>query len=123
MATVFPELPSPTEAELERMHSVYRQGGIRRKMAPHILYQDSFCPREGCGHKLQAIDFRVEDYEPAIEDPLMRAWWDDDGFAGRCPQCQGWIHFTILAKRAISAEEASRLPRLPDDWHEKATIL
>jgi hypothetical protein len=72
---------------------------------------------------MQAIDFRLEAYGPAIHDPLVRAWWDDTGFAGRCPNCGSWIHFTIRGKRAISAEEAQQLPHLPDDWHETALIL
>jgi hypothetical protein len=72
---------------------------------------------------MQAIDFRREFYGPAIHDPLVRAWWDDTGFAGKCPQCGGWVHFTIRGKQAISAEEAQALPQLPDDWHANAVIL
>lgn len=51
------------------------------------------------------------------------AWWNDLGFAGRCPRCGGWIHFTIRGKNAITAEEAAGYPQLPADWHAKATIL
>jgi hypothetical protein len=72
---------------------------------------------------MQAIDFRLEDHGRAVPDPLVRSWWDDTGFAGRCPQCGGWIHFTIRGKRAITPEEAAEYPQLPDDWHVKATIL
>jgi hypothetical protein len=54
---------------------------------------------------------------------LVRAWWNDTGFAGKCPHCGGWIHFTIRDKRAISAGEADRLPKLPEDWHKTAVIL
>ncbi len=54
---------------------------------------------------------------------LVRAWWNDTGFAGRCPKCGGWIHFTIREKRAISGHEASQLPQLPDDWHSVALVL
>lgn len=114
---------TPTAAELERMHAVYREGGQRRKMAPHAIYPEAACPHSGCGHQLQAIDFRLEDYGQAIHDPLVRAWWDDTGFAGRCPECGGWIHFTIRGKRAISEEEAAGLPQLPDDWHTKAFVI
>ena len=32
------------------------------------------------------------------------------GFAGQCPACGGWIHFTIRGKQAITAEEAAQLP-------------
>jgi len=72
---------------------------------------------------MQAIDFRLEAHGRAVHDPLVRAWWSDVGFAGRCPQCGGWIHFTIRAKRAITAAEAAQLPQLPDNWHTLATIL
>ena len=73
--------------------------------------------------RLQAIDFRLEAHGRGVHDPLVRAWWSDAGFAGRCPGCGGWIHFTIRGKRAITAEEASQLPQLPDNWATQATIL
>jgi hypothetical protein len=113
----------PAVEDLKQMHAIYRQGGQVRRLAPHIVYPESSCPHDGCEQSLQAIDFRLEDYGRAIHDPLVRAWWDDTGFVGRCPQCGGWIHFTIRDKRAITGEEAARYPRLPDDWHSKATIL
>jgi hypothetical protein len=72
---------------------------------------------------MQAIDFRREAYGPAVHDPLVRAWWNDTGIAGRCPQCGGWIHFTIRGKRAITPAEAAALPQLPADWHKQAIIL
>ena len=114
---------SPTAQELERMHVVYREGGARHKMAPHIVYSEDSCPHPGCGFHMQAIDFRLEAYGPAVHDPLVRSWWADVGFAGRCPKCDQWIHFTIRGKQAISAVEAGSLPHLPDDWHQKALIL
>ena len=110
-------------AEQEQMHALYREGGGERRMAPHVVYSEGACPHAGCGQPLQAIDFRLEAYGPLVHDPLVRAWWDDTGFAGRCPRCGGWIHFTIRAKRAISAEEAAQLPQLPDNWHAEAIIL
>jgi len=106
----------------EQMHELYRQGGKERFMAPHVVYPDADCPH-GCGQRLQAIDFRLEDYGKAIHDPLVRAWWDDMGFTGRCPTCRQWIHFTIRGKRAITDAEAALLPQLPDNWSSKATIL
>jgi hypothetical protein len=72
---------------------------------------------------MQAIDFRLEAYGRAVQDPLVTAWWKDDGFAGRCPACQGWIHFTIRAKRAIDEELARQVPQLPDNWFDEATVL
>ena len=113
----------PTKDELEHMHQVYREGGEKRQMAPHIVYGDDTCPHTGCGQRMQAIDFRLEAYGPAVHDHLVRAWWNDDGFAGCCPQCGGWIHFTIHGKRALSAAEAQQLPQLPDDWHQRAIML
>jgi hypothetical protein len=114
---------APTAAELEQMDTLYREGGARRQMAPPIIYQEAGCPHPGCGQRLQGIDFRLEAYGPAVHDPLVRAWWADVGFVGRCPKCGGWIHFTIRGKRAITAEEAAQLPQLPDDWHATALIL
>jgi hypothetical protein len=107
---------------MERMHALYRRGGEKRQMAPHVVYGDDACPH-GCGQRMQAIDFRLEAYGPTVHDPLVRAWWNDDGFAGRCPQCAGWIHFSIRGKRAVAVADASQLPQLPDDWHQTAIIL
>lgn len=92
-------------------------------MAPHVIYSDSTCPHPECNCPMQAIGFRLEDHGRSVHDPLVAAWWDDTGFAGRCPKCGGWIHFTIREKRAISREEAAKLPQLPDDWYARATIL
>jgi hypothetical protein len=72
---------------------------------------------------MQSIEFRLKDYARDVHDPLVQAWWNDKGFVGRCPRCEGWIHFTIRSKRAIRADEAAQYPQLPDDWHAKATIL
>jgi hypothetical protein len=113
----------PTAAEFEQMHAVYREGGAKGKRPPHAVYAAECCPHTGCGQRMQAIDFRLEAYGPAVHDPLVRAWWDDTGFAGRCPTCAGWIHFTIREKRAITVEEAGQLPKLPDDWQTVALIL
>jgi hypothetical protein len=114
---------APTPEQLERMHAVYRKGGQERHMAPHIVYDTPTCPYPGCGQPMQAIDFRLESYGPAVHDPLVRAWWSDTGFVGRCPRCGGWIHFTIRGKQPITADEAAGLPQLPDDWHAAALIL
>ena len=113
----------PSNDELGQMHALYRQGGQERRMAPHIVYTETACPHDGCEQSMQAIDFRLEDHGRAVHDPLVRAWWNDTGFVGRCPRCDGWIHFTIRSKRAITADEAAQYPQLPDDWHAKATIL
>ena len=113
-----PNCPAPDE-----MHATYRQGGLERLMAPHVEYSQPNCPHASCNHRMQAIDFRLGSHGPAVHDPLVRAWWSDTGFVGRCPTCGGWIHFTIRGKRAITAVEATQLPQLPANWHEKAIIL
>jgi hypothetical protein len=113
----------PAAEELDRMHALYRQGGQERRMAPRTVYSEPACPHDGCGQPLQAIDFRLEDHGRAVHDPLVRAWWNDTGFVGRCPHCGGWIHFTIQAKRAVTAEEAAGYLPLPENWFEGATIL
>ena len=113
----------PTAADLELMHEAYRNGGRERLLAPHIIYPVAECPHDGCDCGLHAIDFRPGDHGRSVHDPLVRAWWNDTGFVGRCPLCRGWIHFTIRAKSAIGPEEAAGLPHLPDDWQDKATIL
>jgi hypothetical protein len=111
-----------TAEERDRMHDLYRQGGAERQMAPHIVYPKATCPYD-CDQPMQAIDFRLEDHGRAVHDPLVRAWWNDTGFVGRCPRCGGWIHFTICGKVVITPEEAAGYPQLPDDWYAKATIL
>ena len=115
--------PLPTAAELDAMHAVYREGGQERQRAPHVVYIDATCPHAGCDEPMQAIDFRLEAYGRTVHDPLVRSWWNDTGFAGTCRRCRGWIHFTILGKQTITADEANRLPQLPPDWHQVATIL
>src|SRR3989442_805979 len=114
---------TPTAVERERMHALHREGGAKRQMAPHAIYADDPCPHPGCDQRMQAIDFRVQDYGLAVHDLLVRAWWADVGFAGRCPKWGGWIHFTIRGKRALTAAVADQLPKLPDDWHTVALIL
>jgi hypothetical protein len=110
-------------ADLEQMHAVYREGGAARARAPHVIYKDAACPHPGCSQQLRAIDFRLEAFGPSVHDPLVRAWWDDTGFAGRCPSCGRWIHFTIRAKHAIDDTQAQSLPKLPDNWADEAVIL
>jgi hypothetical protein len=121
--TTLNEAPVPAAEERAAMHAFYRQGGLERLMAPHIVYEEAGCPHVGCEQRLQAIDFRLEAHGRAVHDPLVRAWWADTGFAGCCPGCGGWVHFTIQGKRALTAEEAAQLPQLPELWHAVATIL
>lgn len=123
MPRTSPGAATPAADERERMHALYRRGGEERQMAPRIVYPESTCPHPGCDQPMQAIDFRLEDHGRSVHDPLVRAWWADAGFAGRCPRCRGWVHFTIRARRAVAEDEAARYLQLPDNWHENATIL
>jgi hypothetical protein len=108
--------------EVEELDRFYREGGLRQMALPHVHYHDPACPHPGCGHKMEWIDFQPEHYgDPDnVYKPLVRAWWEGTGFAGRCPNCNGWIRFTTLRMDPLSDDEASRLPRLPDDWHKVA---
>ncbi len=114
---------SPTSAEIEQMHILYRQGGAQRARATHVVYVDASCPHPDCPQHLQAIDFRLEAFGRAVHDALVKAWWDDTGFAGRCPTCGRWIHFTIRGKRAIDDHQAASLPQLPPNWASEAVIF
>jgi hypothetical protein len=73
---------------------------------------------------MEWIDFQLELFgDPdGIYKPLVRAWWDGTGFVGRGPHCSGWIHFTTLRMEALSEEQASSLPRLPENWHTVAQM-
>jgi hypothetical protein len=116
-------IPSQDVAQQDAMHLVYRQAGAEREMAPHVAYRDAGCPHEGCGQSLHAIDFRLAAFGRGVHDALVRAWWDDVGFVGRCPACHGWIHFTIRGKQAMEESEAQSLPQLPANWADEAVIL
>jgi hypothetical protein len=114
---------APHAEELERMHALYREGGAQQAALPQAVYGDDECPHANCGQRMRAIDFRLGRYRAAVRDPLVRSWWADVGFVGRCPQCCGWVHFTIRGKRAISADEAATLPQLPGGWSNGALLL
>jgi hypothetical protein len=58
-----------------------------------------------------------------LEIVTMSRVWNDVGFAGRCPACGGWIHFTIRDKRVIDETAAKKLPQLPGNWADEAVIL
>lgn len=111
-----------SRAEIEEMDRIYREGGLRQMASPHVHYHDALCPHPGCGHKMEWIDFQLElfgDLENVYK-PLVRAWWEGTGFAGRCPVCQGWVHFTTLRMNMLNDEAAAKIPRLPDQWHTVA---
>ena len=112
----------PSSAEIEELDRFYRDGGLRQMASPHVHYHDPNCPHPDCRQKMEWIDFQLELYgDPeGIYKPLVRAWWEGTGFAGRCPTCNGWIRFTTPRMEALSDDEANGLPRLPDNWHTVA---
>ena len=100
------------------------RGARSEQMAPHIVYTEASCPHDDCEQPMQAIETSAwKNTDGPSMIPSCATWWNDHGFAGRCPRCGGWIHFTIRSKNAITAEEAAGYPQLPGDWHAKATIL
>ncbi len=55
---------SPTQAERDSMHQLYREGGAERQTAPHVIYTDPTCPYPGCDEHLQGrgwIHFTIRD--------------------------------------------------------------
>ena len=109
--------------EIERLDRTYRDGGLRVMASPHVHYDDPACPHPGCGHRMEWIDFKLELHgDPkGVYEPLVRAWWDGTGFAGRCPGCGGWLRFTTLGVSPLVDEDAARsLPRLPVNWADLA---
>jgi hypothetical protein len=113
-----------SDAELEELDRFYREGGLRTMASPHVHYREPHCPHAGCGHRMEWTAFQLEFFgDPeGIYKPLVRAWWEGTGFAGHCPACSQWIHFTTLAMEAIDDAKAVQLPQLPDDWHTVAQI-
>jgi hypothetical protein len=111
---------SPTE--LESLDRFYREGGLRAMASPHVHYDEANCPHPGCSHSMEWIDFKLELHgDPEqIYKPLVRAWWEGSGFAGRCAACGGWIRFTTLKMEALDDQQAARYPRLPANWHAVA---
>jgi hypothetical protein len=108
--------------DIEELDRFYRTRGWRNLASPLVHYQESTCPHAGCTQKLEWIDFQLELFgDPeGIYKPLVTAWWDGTGFAGRCPACGGRVHFTTLRMRAPTDDEVQRLPRFPDQWQSVA---
>ena len=104
-----------TPEEIADLDRFYREGGLRQMTSPHVHYAHGVCPRAGCGHALEWIDFQLEPFgDPeGVYKPLVKSWWEGKGFAGLCPSCGGWIKFTTLRMDALSDEDAATLPKLP----------
>lgn len=62
---------------------------------------------------MEWIDFKLELHgDPeTIDKPLVRSWWEGQGFAGRCPACHRWVRFTTMKMEPLDDAQASRLPR------------
>ncbi len=104
--------------ELESFDRFYREGGLKTMASPQAHYDEPACPHPGCGHRMEWIDFKLELHgDPeGIYKPLVRAWWEGRGFAGRCPNCQGWIRFATLKMQALDADQAAEYLQLPANW-------
>lgn len=109
-------------AELEALDRFHREGGLKAMASPHVHYDEPNCPHPGCDHSMEWIDFKLELHgDPEkIYKPLVRAWWEGQGFVGRCPNCRDWIRFTTLGMLAIDEEQAADYLHLPENWHAVA---
>ena len=108
-----------TSSELNELDRIYREGGLRTMASPHVHYQDPLCPHANCGHTMEWIDFQLELFgdRDGIYVPLVKAWWEGTGFAGRCPLCKHWIRFTTLKMEPLTDDQAAAYHQLPDNWH------
>lgn len=111
-----------SDADLAEMDRFYPEGGLRALASPHVHYDDPLCPHPGCRHRMEWIDFKLvlQGDPEGVHKPLVRAWWQGDGFAGRCSDCQGWVHFTTRGMAALAA--AGEHLRLTGNWHDLAQI-
>ncbi len=75
----------PEASRSREMHDLYRSGGARRQVAPHVVYNDATCPHPGCDQRLQAIDFRLEDRDRSVHDPLVACLVGRYGLRGPMP--------------------------------------
>jgi hypothetical protein len=117
-------IPEKSCLPIDHMDPLYREGGLRNIAPPQIHYHDSKCPHPGCTQTMEWIDFQLELYGDVdrVYNPLVKAWWDGTGFAGRCPRCAGWIHFTTLRMEPLSDDQSQLYPHLPDNWHTLAQL-
>jgi hypothetical protein len=117
-----PKTSTISPAELETFDRFYREGGLRAMATSRLHYDEPACPHPGCSHQMEWIDFKLELHgDPeGIYKPLVRAWWDGQGFVGRCPVCGEWIRFTTLKMEAVDEDLAGQFPKLPENWHALA---
>ena len=94
---------------------------------PHAVYDDAnvLCPWPGCGYLIALVDFQLERLNrPDLYNRVMLGWGRRDGFGviAPCPGCRRHVLFTDMGKVALEHPDQHDLPRLPDDWHERAVI-
>ncbi len=125
MSRVRDASPSAVPAEeVERRLAEYRRQGFEHQAMPHGVYQEPFllCPWPGCGLRIAAVDFQVEQAaDPALYRSVLAAWWQGPGVVGRCPGCSRHVLFSMRQKKAVS--DPSGMTVLPDDWHQSAYIV
>lgn len=111
-----------TPVEREVLGRFYREGGLHAMASPHVHYDDPACPHPGCGHRMEWIDFKLKLHgDPeGIYKPLVRAWWQGQGYVGRCPASHNWLRFRTLGIEALDDEHAAQFAQLPEDWHTVA---
>jgi hypothetical protein len=117
--------PVPDE-EIRRRIAEYRKQGFERQAMPHGIYQDPFivCPWPGCGFRIAAVDFQVEqNRDPHLYSRVISAWWQGPGIVGRCPGCRSFVLFSMDRKEQVVDPADGSLTVLPDDWHQQAYIV
>lgn len=94
---------------------------------PHIVYLAAgiLCPWDGCGFRIELVDFQLELWAGAeFYANVMQEWGQrqEFGLIGRCPGCRKFVLFALDAKKAIDEPSVTGLPVLPDDWHDHAYL-
>jgi hypothetical protein len=112
----------PSPRDLEVLDRVHRDGGLRAMASVRVHYDDANCPHPGCSHQMEWIDFELELHgDPeGMYKPLVRAWWEGQGFVGRCPGCRNWIQFTTLRMEAVPDDRVGESLQLPENCHNLA---
>jgi hypothetical protein len=112
--------------EIERRLAEYRRQGFEHQALPHGVYQEPYllCPWAGCGFRISAIDFQIENTgDPALYKNVLAGWWQGPGVVGRCPGCGKHVLFSMTEKKTVSDPCAAGLTVLPDNWHQTAYIV
>jgi hypothetical protein len=111
--------------EVARRIAEMRRLAYKGKSPPMVVYHppDQPCPWPGCGYRISGIAFQLERMvSPEQMDSYLASWWLGPGLVGRCPHCRQLVLFDVLHKEAVSEDANLHVPRLPDDWHERAHV-